>query len=126
MASPVRSAYAACITLLLLFVAVCFHTARRPRSMGAAASVGFEVEGGVDNAAGDWSLRPRGGFYAHLPKVPIYAALVLWLLGGPLWVDSAVLVANALATLFVVGFVGSLLQPCAPPPASPPPGSDDR
>jgi|GEM_PF-6980164 len=95
--SPLRAAYAAYVTLLLLFLAVCYHSARPARS---AASRGL--------------LRPRGGFYAHLPKAPIYAALLLWLLGGPRWLDPAVLIANLLATLFAAAFLTALLKTPTP------------
>ena len=114
--SPVRGAYAAYVTLLLLFLAVCHHSARAGDGPGAVRPAG--------------PLRPRGGFYAHLPKAPVYAALLLWLLGGPRWLDPAVLTANLLATLFAAAYLIPLLKtpgprsPDAPLPKSPHPPLD--
>lgn len=75
-ASPARATLAAVLCPSLVLLAILFHSAHGPRP---------------------WRLNPRGGFFAHLPKLFIFAAVALHLGGGPDWIDPALLVANGVA-----------------------------
>lgn len=87
--SPVRVALAVYASMLLLLLAVLFHTAQ----FGAGTMI-----------------RLRGGFWAHFPKSVFYLALLVYLLGGPNWVDGSILLANLFAVTIAGVFLWRLLQ----------------
>lgn len=61
--------------------------------------------------SGSWSADPRGGLFAHLPKLPVYGGLTVQLLGGPALVAPAVVLGSALGALSGAGFALALVRP---------------
>ncbi|MEM7051767.1 MAG: CDP-alcohol phosphatidyltransferase family protein [Acidobacteriota bacterium] len=87
LAPPVGIALAIYLGVLLLFLGVVESTARRP---------------------GAWWVNPRAGFFAHLPKIFVYGAILVYLLSERSWIPLAVVVSNGFALAGVVGLLVAL------------------
>lgn len=63
----------------------------------------------------------EGGFFVHLPKALLYAALVTFLLGGPDRLALSLWVFNLLAGIVAAGYLLALRsrQPAGAPPSAP-------
>lgn len=90
LASPRLCAAAAGGSALVLALAFALHAVAGRQGPGSAAG-------------------PRGGFFAHLPKVPFYGALAIALAGGTVSLDAALRATVVLAAAGAAGFAAALV-----------------